>query len=146
MRRCVLVAVSLFLLPSMLPADDASPLRRVEIGIRTSHFVLQDDARGSGNHYLGSLDEFRDDQEYGPLPFVNMIVCPYLVLGVGYEKGYRLGAGCNIALYRNWELVLSGEHTLVDINATYYLYGEVWGEAEFPLDHTRYGMGVKCAV
>lgn len=196
----------------------------LEIGVRSSHFQLTDSTRGRDNHFLGSLDELIEEQNYTPFPFIDIRFGQYWAIGLGYdqmraktwsrpdpvegeighsdgtidasgprvsvqcyypndsrytpfaeasllvyntyfdhldawrnargdknshildiedENGFRLGLGCDISIAEDWLLVLMVERTFLEVDVTYYLYGEVADEVTFPLDNTRYGVGVK---
>ncbi|MDP6631470.1 MAG: hypothetical protein QGH42_03710 [Kiritimatiellia bacterium] len=65
------------------------------------------------------------------------------VLDIHDENGFRLGLGCAISLAKDWSLVLTAERTYLEVDAIYYLYGRLADTTTFPLDNTRYGIGVK---
>ncbi len=220
MKRLIL----LFLLAASMgaAADDHEGVF-LEVGLRSSYFELHDSTRGPGNHFLGSLDEFIEEQNHLPLPYVNIHFNPYLAVAVGYgtlrvktwsrpndqgeighsdgsidvsgptvsgqlrfpnrsrytpflevglliyhtyfdhldawrnargdrnshlididdQYGCRLGIGCDIDLNEQWSLVVMLERASLEVDATYYIYGQVRDEVTFPLDHTNYGIGVK---
>jgi hypothetical protein len=196
----------------------------LEIGLRSRYFELQDSLRSGDNHFLGSLDEFIEKQDYVPTPMLNIRFGPHWALGLGYDAfrvktwsrpdpvegeighsdgtidtsgpsisiqcyypnrsrytpyaeasllvysthfdhldewrnargdgnshiididddmGYRFGLGCDISLNDNWSLIVTLERTLLEVDVTYYYYGEAKQRTTFPLDHTSYGIGVK---
>ncbi|MBL7077176.1 MAG: hypothetical protein ISS31_06880 [Kiritimatiellae bacterium] len=218
-----LITMALMAIATVAMANDHGDAI-LEIGLRSSYFQLHDSTRGPDNHFLGSLDELIEKQNYVPLPFVNIRFGKYWALGLGYEEmrartwsrpdsvdgeighsdgtievsgpwisiqcyypnrsrytpfaeaglllynahfdhldawrnargdvnshildiddenGYRLGLGCDITLTEDWSLVVTVERTYLEVDATYYLYGDVADEVVFPLDNTRYGIGVK---
>jgi opacity protein-like surface antigen len=65
------------------------------------------------------------------------------LIDIDDQYGYRLGVGCDIDLNEDWSLLVMIERASLEIDATYYLYGDVWDEVTLPLDHMNYGIGVK---
>ncbi len=220
------IAVLLLVISAVATACDEGDAI-LEIGVRSSCFELHDTTRGLDDHFLGSLDEFIEKQEYLPLPFVNIRFGPNWALSLGYdqlrvrtwsrpdpvdgeighsdgsidaagptvsvqhywpnrsrytpfvaaslllynthfdhlsdwrnarghknshildiedENGFRLGLGCDIRFAEDWSLVVMVERTYLEVDATYYLYGSVRERVTFPLDNTRYGVGVKVCL
>jgi len=201
MKRFIVIA--LLAVSTIAVADDRGNAI-LEVGLRSSYFQLHDSTRGPGDHFLGSLNELIEKQNYTPLPFINVRFGRYWALGLGYdqmraktwsradpvdgeighsdgaletagprvsvqcyypnpsrytpfaeaslllyntyfdhlsawrnargdenshildvedENGYRLGVGCDISLAQDWSLVVTVEHTYMEVEATYYLYG-----------------------
>jgi len=221
MKRLIVI-ILLAMVTAVMASDNGNA--RLEIGVRSTYFELHDSTRGPNEHYMGSLDELIEEQDYLPLPFINVRFGRYLALGLGYdqfrvktwsrpepgdgeighsdgtldtagptislqcyipnrtrytpfveaglliyntyfdhlpawrdargevnshvleihdENGYRLSLGCDISLTENSSLLVTVEHTSMKVDATYFLNGRLADTTTFPLDNTRYGVGLK---
>jgi hypothetical protein len=83
MRRLIIL---LFFVISSITVAEERKGAVLEIGLRSSYFQLHDSVRGGDDHFLGSLDELKERQNYTPLPFINVRFGPYFAVGLGYES------------------------------------------------------------
>lgn len=62
----------------------------VEIGLRSVRYSFKDPTRPepdeNGDHFLGSIDELKEDQRTFPLPFLRWEATSWLALDIGYER------------------------------------------------------------
>ncbi len=58
----------------------------LEIGLRSSHFEVLDSTRGGSDpHFLGSIDNLIEQQDYMPVPYMNVRFGAHWALGLGYD-------------------------------------------------------------
>lgn len=74
-------------LPAGVEEGDEWWRNRVEIGTRITTYTLTDKSRPDNNHYLGSINRLKEDQDYTPTKvFANVWPLKWVGAGISYEK------------------------------------------------------------